>query len=645
MSDFPLPRISDFVSRVAPFDALEPEELNWLVRAMDIAYFPVGEVVLKEGAEETPPLHIIHSGSVKLTTATASGKEILVDIRGEGEIFGALSLLKGQKNRLSVTTREDVLAFQLPVDAFKELVERRPELVYHFDLPLVNGASGMEGLGVETPNHMTGLQPLGSMAMEMRGLVSEIMSAMVVECKEEDSIRRVAQLMTERRVGSIVVRDAAGRLQGLVTDTDLRSRVLAAGLDPESPVSMVMSSPVRTLPRRARTIEAMLEMTRRRVHHLVVTDGDRISGIVSDHDISLGAGSSPVGLVRQVDRADSVNQVVRLSRRIYRVLHMLLRTGVSAGFIQDFITEFHDRIALKLLSMAVLEMEAEGLGGPPMEYAWLAAGGQGRREPTLPARQEYLLVYAAPKPNQEEAVGEWFNDLSSRMRKRLTRCGFNPSPLSLGRGESGGSLDLARLKAAFRNWIREPTPGLLAQVGEYFDFRPVYQDGDFAGSLWESIFQAIDRNRRFVRLLARTGFGQMPPLGFLREFVVERNGEYTDWLDLDLKGVRPAAGGARVLALDQKLSETNTAERLAGAARLGLIEESLAQGLAEALGSIALFRMARFLEAQAGDAAADDLVEPRSLNPAQRKAFKKSFAVIGEFQEWMMRRYGVGAAA
>ncbi len=642
MSNFPLPRIVDFLKGVVPFEALEPGELNRLVHTMEIAYFPPGQEVISQNGDSDLHLHIIHSGSVKLTTRTESGKEILVDVRGEGETFGALGLLQGGKNKLSVITREDLLTFLLPGDEFRGLLERHPEFIYHFNLPLVNG---LEGVAPDVCHQMTGLQGMGALALDMRGLVSEIMSKQVLFCDQDTPIREAARLMSQRGVGSIVVRDEKGQPLGMVTDTDLRSRVVAAGLDPSLPVSRVMSSPLKTLSPRAYTFEALMEMTRQRVHHLVVTEGERLVGVVSDHDISVGAGSSPVGLVRQVDKAGSFQEVVNLSRRVFRVLHMLLRLAVSAEFITDFLTEFQDRLNQRLVQIVIQQMEEEGLGGAPCAFGWLAFGSPGRREPILPPRQEYFLVHENVTPDREETVQEWFGRFCQRLRQGLTRCSFAQAPLPELPQSAGIPRSLAQLKAAFRNWIREPTPKLMVRVGPFFDFRPVYQEQDFSASLREAIYHEVERNRRFLRILARAGFEQPPPLGFLREFVVEKDGEYKDWLDLQERVVQPVVNGARVLALDQKIPGTGTPVRLEGAVRLGIIDPALVRALCEALDSITFFQLGRFLEAQAADAQPEPLVEPASLNKVQRKMFKKGFAAVAEFQEKMMQRYGTGIRA
>ncbi len=281
----------------------------------------------------------------------------------------------------------------------------------------------------------------------------------------------------------------------------------------------------------------------------------------------------------------------------------------------------------------------------PCAFGWLAFGAPGRREPILPPRQEYFLVHENVTPGREERVQEWFGRFCRRLRQGLTRCSFAQAPLPELPQSAGIPRSLAQLKAAFRNWIREPTPKLMARVGPFFDFRPVYQEQEFSASLREVIYQEVERNRRFLRILARAGFEQAPPLGFLREFVVEKDGEYKDWLDLEERVVQPLVNGARVLALDQKIAGTGTPARLEGAARLGIIDSDLVQALREALDSITFFQLGRFLEAQAADAQPEPLVEPASLNKVQRKLFKQGFAAVTEFQQKMKQRYGTGIRA
>ena len=57
-------------------------------------------------------------------------------------------------------------------------------------------------------------------------------------------------------------------------------------------------------------------------------------------------------------------------------------------------------------------MVREGLGRPPVPYAWLALGSEGRREQTLRTDQDNAIVFADVSPEEEEEVQGYFLDLA-----------------------------------------------------------------------------------------------------------------------------------------------------------------------------------------------------------------------------------------
>jgi CBS domain-containing protein len=642
MSDFPLARIAEFVRSVPPFDTLSPEELARVVSRMDIAYFPAGEVVVRQGGEPARFLHVIHSGSVKLTSSDEDGRESLVDVRGEGDTFGSLSLLHSEHGHFTVTAQEDLLAFVLPAEDFRELVETHSGFQRHYRFSLVRPEQTIRGLTEGFLVQMTGAEPLGEMAMQMHDRVEALMSREVLFCPPDDTVRQAARRMSERRVGSIVVVNGTGQPLGVVTDTDLRNRVLAAGLDPEQPVETVMSSPVKTLPPRAFAFEAMLEMTRQNVHHLVVSDGGRPLGIISDHDINVITGSSPVGLVSQIAKVDSLAGLARLPRRIYRVLNMLLRMGVSAEYMVDLLAEFSDLLTTRLMDLTLESLAEEGWGEPPAPFAWLAVGAVGRREPLPPARREFVLAYQPVGPERADQAQRWFAELDRRVREGLAGCGC----FEAGAGPAGAAScrPLEDWLGAYRAWINEPSASELDRAAPYFDLRPVHDAQGLAAGLWRKTSEAVERNRIFLRILARAGFDDQLPLGFLRQFVVEQNGEYAARLDLDGKVLQPLVSGVRVLALDGRVTATGTFDRLEAVAGRGLITSELASGLHEAFSFLALVKIARYLEARAQDAEPEASVEAGELNRPQRRMLKETFAVVAELQKLMHKRYGARLA-
>lgn len=640
MSDFPLARILDFVRSVPPFEALGSEELQRLVEKMDIAYFPPGQVVLEEQGDPASHLHIIHSGSVRLTTREDSGNDILIDIRGEGDTFGASSLLRRQGERFSATAQEDLLTFELPGDSFRDLVDNHPAFKSYYHLGVAEQANMVSDLTEGLLYNMTGAEPLSEMALRMHSSVSELMSTSVLTCPPDTSVAEAARLMTERDAGSIIVTDPAGAPLGLVTDTDFRRRVLARGLDPKVPVQQVMSWPIKTLPAQTVAYEAVLEMTRHGIHHLVITEGARLAGLVSDHDISVITGNNPVGLVRRIEKVDTLDELRRLPRRGYRALYILLRQGVSARLMLDLLSEFHDRLIEKILHLSQNEMDDQGLGRAPVAFAWMTFSHLGRREPVPPMFQQHMLVYSDVPQSDHDSVKKWFLAYAQTVTKAMDSCGFPPSDKQDVAANPRWCNSLSHWRETFRKWIQEPKPEELADVGRMFDFRPILQTDKLTESLHTSIFEDVDRNQKFLNLAGNLTVSGEPPLGFFRDSVVDKAGGYLDKLDLRAHAYGPAVRAARLFALQMHSSATNTNERLQLAARRGLLPEDLLGELIDDLGMVTLFRIARYLEARATSDAPGNLVDPASLNKTQRNMFKKCFANNDRLRDHMMKCYG-----
>ncbi len=120
----------------------------------------------------------------------------------------------------------------------------------------------------------------------------------------EDTLRVAAQRMVRQSVGTLVVVDprTEGRdAIGIITDRDLVTRGVAAGLNPEiSRVAMVMSLPIQSVREDTPIEEALDKMSRRGIRRLVVKDSEgSLSGILSLDDIleSLADDVSLIGRV------------------------------------------------------------------------------------------------------------------------------------------------------------------------------------------------------------------------------------------------------------------------------------------------------------------------------------------------------------
>ena len=115
--------------------------------------------------------------------------------------------------------------------------------------------------------------------------IAEYMSTPVQSVTKDSTILEVSQMMTERNIGSVLVKNG-GEYIGIITERDLTRKVIGKGLDPKTtPVTETMSSPLITLDGTEPVTDANQFMAKHKIRHLAVTVEGKIQGIISVKDL------------------------------------------------------------------------------------------------------------------------------------------------------------------------------------------------------------------------------------------------------------------------------------------------------------------------------------------------------------------------
>ncbi|HSE95282.1 MAG TPA: DUF294 nucleotidyltransferase-like domain-containing protein, partial [Methylomirabilota bacterium] len=254
--------------------------------------------------------------------------------------------------------------------------------------------------------------------------VRDLMTAPALTCRADTPISTAAALMTHRGIGSLIVVADSGAPIGIVTDRDLRSKVVARDRPTTDPVAAIMSAPLISIEADQMALDALLEMTRRSIHHLAVTESERLRGVVSSHDLTRLPGAHPVALAREIEDQVSIEGLAKLASRQPDVVRWLVKGGAAVFDIGRIVAELNDRLVRRTLDLTGAALEAEGLGRPPVAYTWLAAGSEGRREQTLKTDQDNGLVYDDPPEELAAEAGAYFARLAGRIGEALVSLGF-----------------------------------------------------------------------------------------------------------------------------------------------------------------------------------------------------------------------------
>ena len=596
--------IARFLSRHPPFDRLPGELLARTAATVEIEFFPRGARILRQGGGPSHFLYLIVKGTVELWQASDDRPPELVETLAVGEAFGQLSLLSGTSHLWDAVAGEDVLAYHIPADQVERLRDRPGFQA------LLAGQAG------DRLRHAVGTAEAGAEQELLAVPAARLADRPLVTCAPGDTVAQAARRMREEGVSSLIVE---GDPPGLVTATDLRNRVLAAGLGSDTPVRQVMTTPVHAVPAEASVGELLLTMVDRGVHHLPLRRDGRLVAMVTDTDLLRHQSRHPLLVRRQLARAAGPEELAAYAAEVAAAAAGLVRAGTPAGDVTRFISGAHDA----LYARAARDAEA-ALGPPPCPYALLVLGSGARRESTLRTDQDHALVLADDPP---PGAGDWFAAMTERLAATLERCGLPRCPGGVMATDPARRVPLGDWLDQFASWIEQPEEEALLAAAIYFDFRQIH--GDLAAEPpLRRVTGWAAGNRSFLGRLAATALRRRPPLGFLRQLRGDAQGR----IDLKAHGVAPIVDLARLLALEAASGEKATVNRLAAAADRGTAGTAAAD-LAAAFEYLQQVRLRHQAGRLAAGTAPDDLVAMDELTGLQRRWLKDAAHLIHTCQE------------
>lgn len=590
----------EFIRTTPPFDRLPEEEVRRVVAALKIVRYPAGTQILKQGAEPSHYLYLIREGAVRLER---DGRPVM--ILEEGELFGYPSML-GQKPPLfDVVAEENSLLYQIPEGLFRRLLQNA-----HF------AEFFLQGLGERL--RRTAVSESQAMWGDFATPVKALVRRPPVFVPPETSVAEAARIMHEAGVSSVLVESDP---PGIVTMRDLRSRVLARARSPQTPVQEVMSAPLKTLPADTPVYGAMLFLIEENIHHLPLEEGGRLVGVVTDSDLLRHQVKSPLYLFERVRNVRDPQALHEYADEVAGVVETLFRGGLDVTRIGRITASLNDALTRRILQLA-----EETLGPPPVPYAWIVFGSEGRMEQTLLTDQDNALVYA----DDVAGARAYFAELARLAVERLIQAGF--PPCLGGYMATNWCYPLEKWTALFRRWIETPDPEALMEAGIFFDFRKVHGGLDLTPL--EAVCRQAASRRVFLAHMARAARTFHPPLGFFRR-IRDEGGK----VDLKKGGIAPIVAIARVYALEAASSARSTPDRLEAAAASGAMSREGADMLLEAFRFLMRLRLREQLQALRDGLPPENTVHLDRLSAVERRHLKEAFLAIREMQEALGLRY------
>mgnify|MGYP000035215053 CR=1 FL=1 len=598
----------EFLKEIKPFKFLTKEELDLLVKNLEVEGFEEGEVLFGEG-QKTKYVYIIFSGLIGLYE-----DDKLIDHMTKGDIIGIG--LEGGIVQYTAKAEEDTICYLIKKDAFNKILERNDKFSEFFRSFVDRRFRRFREIATES-------------AFEERLFLTKVRSLITKEpvvCSPITSVRDAAIKMELNAVGSIVVVTDTMKPIGILTDHDLKKFIIH-GKSPEERVSAYMSSPPICIEGEKPLFEAYVELLKKGINHLIVTEEGKVSGVITSKDVlgEFEPSTSLVALYRKIRKSRNLLEMSEIFHELIKAISLLVLKGMHFYDLSTMITGIYDYTVTNVIEIVRRDFERE-VGRLP-DFLWVHMGSSARKEQIIATDQDNAMIH--------EGDGQILLEFAKKVNDALNFVGIPKCPGNYMASNPNWNKSIDSWKRMFEEWFEELIPENVRYLSIFLDLRPIYGEFKFHHELIEHIYEK--RTMQSLRYLALDASALEPPTGI---FGMRRLKE----IDLKRYGIYPLANGVRVLSLEKNIIEiTNTKERIEKLIEIELIEDKTGRDLLE---SYEFFQDLR-LKFQAKSLVEDyekksyNVIKVADLDKIEIFVLRECFKIISDFQKFLKGRFAI----
>jgi CBS domain-containing protein len=624
-------RVYDFLKEYPPFNLLPKEAILKISSHVVVKFLPDKTILFKIG--ELPPsvFYIVNEGAIHLHQEDGQ----MVDQCDEGDVFGIRPLLAESPYLLTAKSSEDTILYCIRTEDFLPYLTHHPKILAFLASNFAVGAGNMF-FKKSTTSKSANNNIAENVFTELFTIDTQ---KSPIYCHIHNTIQEAAVIMATHQIGSIVVCDEDIRPIGIVTDKDLRIKVVAGDIRKKENISLIMSAPVICVKPGLSIAELQILMIKNRINHLAVTqDGtiyNKLVGVVSEHDLVVQQADNPSILIREVRKSKSGLQLKSIRDKVERLIKKYIDQEVSIPFITQVVSSINDEIIQQAIKISESKLGKEIY--KDIKYCWLALGSEGREEQLLRTDQDNALIY-----KQDDTIPD-IKEKCIRLSKEVTailhEVGYAYCPADMMASNPSWCQSVEEWQQTFHQWIYQPGEKEIMMCTIFFDYRPVYGDVSLANTLTNYIFTTLDKQDIFLHLLAKNALENPAPLSFFRNFIVEKNGEHKDSFDIKLRAMMPLTDAARLLTLASRNGgENNTCNRFLALADIEPQNAELYRMAADAYEILIRIRTKHgFKKNDSGR-----YIQPDDMDKMDRLLLRNAFQPIDELQKMIKVRFQLG---
>lgn len=628
MENFPRPAQSpepdkiaekqNFLLSTRPFNLLPESEVETVAANLTEQSYPEGATVFVQEETVLPHVLILRTGFMERVIRRNS-EPAAEEVLEPGAVYGGISLLFNHGISTStVRCVSPASAYCLDRENFLRLCAKHPGFARHFSRAMEASrqtASSADLAADEAAREM----PAGAFPDKTPGEIAKTFPT----CSAGKSIREAAEILTASAKSALLVLDENSMPAGIITDEDLRKKVIVEGRSPERPAGEIMSAPLISIGADVPVFDAILSMMRHGVKHLAVFENRFLKGVITERDLFFSRSHSPVFLVHEIRSAARAGQLKEAYAKLPEVVADLISSGAGAEYLNSIITDITDSVLEKVIENCIGD-----LGRPPAEFAFLVFGSEGRKEQTLKTDQDNAIVYRDSETDSAAEAKAYFQELGRLVCDTLDEIGQKHCEFDIMAKNPAWCQPLSKWKNYYRRWVESDDPARILQAGIFFDFRPGYGSRQLVEDLHAALFDVLFDWPGFLRHMARNTLHYRPPLGFFGNFVLQEKGQGKGRLDIK-SAMRLLVDFGRIYAMETRSEETNTINRLLNLHRQNRMEKHQVDDLVHAYDFLMYQRLRHQSESmRINGTQPDNFIQPSDLTTIDQQALKEAFKQI-----------------
>ena len=625
--------IADFLKEYPPFNHLTFEELSIIATSIRVVNLEKNKVLFQVNDLLHESFYVVASGVVNLSVI-ADAEETLLNKCTEGDIFGLRPFFAKNNYMMTAKAREESIVYAIPIATFRPFVANNAEVLNYL----------LESFAVNTRNPKDKENLIGKLVSdnvyytgqktELQYFQSLSYNTSPIKTNRNAIVQDVAQLMTEGLKNSVIVCENNFPL-GIVTDTDMRSKIATGRYPITVSVDKIMSSPVITVMENVSLAEAQLLMLKHNVTHLCVTqdgsDNSIVKGIINEHDLIIAQANNPGVLIKEIKRCQSPKELKQIRERLTDLIQTSITKNIPISHIFNIASEINLAIIKRSVELSVLD-----LGSPPARFAWLSIGSQGRKEQLLLTDQDSILIFEDVSADKYRDVKDYFLKLGKRTTATLEKVGYELCPNGHMASNMLWCKSLTDWVKQYDNWMNTPGENSNEISSIFFDYEIVFGEQKMEDTIGDVVFKNAKNNILFFDYLGNDALRKNSPLSFFKNFNLEEDGPNKHKFDIKTRALMPLIDGARLFALFFEIRGiNNTFQRFKQFSIVDPKHAEIYLNCAEAFLTLSKFRT---LEGLKNDNSGQ-FINLDELSKIDREKLKNALAPMRELEELIKSKF------